>query len=154
MIGRMAIRDILKMGDARLLRVAQAVTDFDTDELHRLVRDLVDTMRAADGAGLAAPQIGVDLQVVIFGSDAVNPRYPDAPPVPRLTPRETQILRLVATGLSARQCMLTRSSQVKSSWSWRDKLGRETRMRAPSSNMATASSRVGGPSAGSRPDIS
>jgi len=83
MIGRMAIRDILKMGDARLLRVAQAVTDFDTDELHRLVRDLVDTMRAADGAGLAAPQIGVDLQVVIFGSDAVNPRYPDAPPVPR-----------------------------------------------------------------------
>lgn len=83
MIGCMAIRDILKMGDARLLRVAQAVTDFDTDELHRLVRDLVDTMRAADGAGLAAPQIGVDLQVVIFGSDAVNPRYPDAPPVPR-----------------------------------------------------------------------
>ena len=51
MIGRMAIREILKMGDPRLLRVAQAVTAFDTDDLHQLVRDLVDTMRAADGAG-------------------------------------------------------------------------------------------------------
>ncbi len=79
----MAIHPILKMGDPRLLRVAQPVTAFDTDELHLLVRDMVDTMRAADGAGLAAPQIGVDLQVVIFGTDAVNPRYPDAPPVPR-----------------------------------------------------------------------
>jgi peptide deformylase len=71
------------MGDARLLRVAQAVTDFDTDELHLLITDLLDTMKAADGAGLAAPQIGVDLQVVIFGSDALNPRYPEAPVVPR-----------------------------------------------------------------------
>ena len=79
----MAIHPILKMGDPRLLRVAQPVTAFDTDELHLLVRDMVDTMRAADGAGLAAPQIGIDLQVVIFGTDAVNPRYPDAPPVPR-----------------------------------------------------------------------
>ena len=83
MIGRMAIREILKMGDPRLLRVAQAVTAFDTDDLHQLVRDLVDTMRAADGAGLAAPQIGVDLQVVIFGTGQSNPRYPDAAPVPR-----------------------------------------------------------------------
>lgn len=79
----MAVREILKMGDARLLRVAQAVSAFDTDALHQLVRDMLDTMRAADGAGLAAPQIGVDLQVVIFGSGAVNPRYPHAPPVPR-----------------------------------------------------------------------
>lgn len=79
----MAIHPILKMGDPRLLRVAQPVTAFDTDALHLLVRDMVDTMRAADGAGLAAPQIGVDLQLVIFGTDAVNPRYPDAPPVPR-----------------------------------------------------------------------
>ena len=71
------------MGDPRLLRVAQPVTAFDTDALHLLVRDMVDTTRAADGAGLAAPQIGVDLQLVIFGTDAVNPRYPDAPPVPR-----------------------------------------------------------------------
>jgi peptide deformylase len=79
----MAVREILKMGDARLLRVAKPITAFDTDEIHRLVADMFDTMRAADGAGLAAPQIGVDLQLVIFGSDERNPRYPDAPVVPR-----------------------------------------------------------------------
>ncbi len=79
----MAVRDILKMGDTRLLRVASPVADFDTDELHLLITDMLDTMRAANGAGLAAPQIGVDLQLVIFGSGEVIPRYPDAPPVPR-----------------------------------------------------------------------
>lgn len=79
----MTVREILKMGDPRLLRVAQPVTEFDTDALHTLVADMVDTMHAASGAGLAAPQIGVDLQVVIFGTDAPNPRYPDAPVVPR-----------------------------------------------------------------------
>jgi peptide deformylase len=79
----MAIREILKMGDPRLLRIAQPVAAFDTDELHLLVRDMFETMRAVDGAGLAAPQIGVDQQLVIFGTDAVNPRYPDAPVVPR-----------------------------------------------------------------------
>ncbi len=79
----MAVRDILKMGDERLLRIALPVTRFDSDELHLLVTDMLDTMRAANGAGLAAPQIGVDLQLVIFGTDAPNPRYPDAPPVPR-----------------------------------------------------------------------
>ena len=79
----MAVREILKMGDQRLLRVAQPVTTFDTDELHLLVRDMVDTMAAVNGAGLAAPQIGVDLQLVIFGTDAPNPHYPDAPVVPR-----------------------------------------------------------------------
>ena len=79
----MAIRDILKMGDPRLLRVAQPVRAFDTPELHALLADMQDTMVAANGAGLAAPQIGVDLQVVIFGTDAPNPRYPEAPPVPR-----------------------------------------------------------------------
>ena len=79
----MAVRKILKMGDARLLRVAQPVAQFDTDELHLLITDLLDTMAAANGAGLAAPQIGVDLQVVIFGSGGVSPRYPDAPPIPR-----------------------------------------------------------------------
>ena len=79
----MAVREILKMGDARLLRVAAPVTQFDTDELHLLITDMLDTMRAANGAGLAAPQIGVDLQLVIFGSGELNPRYPDAPPVPR-----------------------------------------------------------------------
>jgi peptide deformylase len=79
----MAVREILKLGDARLLRVAQPVRAFDTPELRALVTDMEDTMKAANGAGLAAPQIGVDLQLVIFGSDVVNPRYPDAPPVPR-----------------------------------------------------------------------
>jgi peptide deformylase len=79
----MTVRTILKMGDPRLLRVAQPVTDFDSDALHLLVRDMIETMAAADGAGLAAPQIGVDLQLVIFGTDAPNPRYPDAPLVPR-----------------------------------------------------------------------
>ncbi|HWI83407.1 peptide deformylase [Ramlibacter sp.] len=79
----MTVREILKMGDARLLRVAQPVAAFDTDELHLLVTDLFDTMRAASGAGLAAPQIGVDLQLVIFGTDGPNPRYPEAPVVPR-----------------------------------------------------------------------
>jgi peptide deformylase len=78
----MTVRDILKMGDARLLRVAQAVTAFDSDALHLLITDLLDTMSAANGAGLAAPQIGVDLQVVIFGSHDRNPRYPDRPVVP------------------------------------------------------------------------
>ena len=78
----MAIYPILKMGDARLLRTAQPVTEFDTDAMHQLVQDLLDTMRAANGAGLAAPQIGVDLQVVFFGSHERNPRYPDRPLVP------------------------------------------------------------------------
>ena len=79
----MAVREILKMGDSRLLRIAQMVQALDSDALHLLVTDLLDTMRAAHGAGLAAPQIGVDLQVVIFGSDERNPRYPDRPLVPR-----------------------------------------------------------------------
>lgn len=79
----MAVREILKMGDARLLRVAQPVTKFNTPELTALLADMEDTMKAASGAGLAAPQIGVDLQVVVFGTDTVNPRYPDAPPVPK-----------------------------------------------------------------------
>lgn len=79
----MTIREILRMGDARLLRVAQPVQEFDTDELHLLISDLFDTMQAASGAGLAAPQIGIDLQVVVFGTNQINPRYPDAPLVPR-----------------------------------------------------------------------
>jgi peptide deformylase len=79
----MAVHPILKMGDERLLRIAQPVAQFDTPDLHRLVADMFDTMAAASGAGLAAPQIGVNLQLVIFGTDAPNPRYPDAPLVPR-----------------------------------------------------------------------
>lgn len=78
----MTVREILKMGDPRLLRMAQKVSDFDSDALHLLVTDMLDTMRAANGAGLAAPQIGVDLQLVIFGSFERNPRYPDRPVVP------------------------------------------------------------------------
>lgn len=75
------IRTVLRMGDPRLLRVARPVERLDTPELHALVADLFDTMADRDGAGLAAPQIGVDLRVVIFGFDS-NPRYPQAGPVP------------------------------------------------------------------------
>ncbi len=78
----MTVRDILKMGDARLLRMAEPVQAFDTPELHALIADMRETMSAVHGAGLAAPQIGVNLQLVIFGSTAVNPRYPDRPAVP------------------------------------------------------------------------
>ena len=91
----MAIQTILKMGDPRLLRVAQPVLHFNTPQLRALLVDLQDTMRAANGAGLAAPQIGVDLQVVIFGSGEFNPRYPDAPVVPR-----TVLINPVLTTLS------------------------------------------------------
>ncbi len=79
----MTIQEILKMGDARLLRTAQPVTEFDTDALHLLISDMFYTMQSVDGAGLAAPQIGVDLQLVIFGSGQRNERYPDAPLVPQ-----------------------------------------------------------------------
>ena len=77
----MTVHTILKMGDPRLNRVAQPVLQFDTPELHQLIVDMQDTMRVADGAGLAAPQIGVDLQVVIFGSGQINPRYPLEEPI-------------------------------------------------------------------------
>ncbi|MFC7299406.1 peptide deformylase [Herminiimonas aquatilis] len=77
----MSVREILKMGDPRLLRVAEPVTEFNTPELHSLIADMFDTMHAANGAGLAAPQIGVNLRLVIYGFKQ-NTRYPDAPPVP------------------------------------------------------------------------
>lgn len=93
----MTVREILKMGDPRLLRVAQPVRAFDTPELHALVDDLFETMHAVDGAGLAAPQIGVDLAVVIFGFKQ-NQRYPDAPPVP-----ETVLINPVITPLSSEE---------------------------------------------------
>ncbi len=89
----MTVREILKMGDPRLLRVAQPVTAFNTRELHALVADLVDTMRAADGAGLAAPQIGVDQALVIFGVRN-NTRYPDADAVPETVLINPQITPL------------------------------------------------------------
>ena len=78
----MTVREILRMGDDRLLRVAEPVTAFNTPELHALLQDMRETMVAANGAGLAAPQIGVNLQLVIFGSTVVNPRYPDRELVP------------------------------------------------------------------------
>ncbi|WP_175625701.1 MULTISPECIES: peptide deformylase [Oxalobacteraceae] len=77
----MTVREILKMGDPRLLRVAEPVKEFGTPELEALIADMFDTMHAANGAGLAAPQIGVNLRLVIYGFKQ-NTRYPDAPPVP------------------------------------------------------------------------
>jgi peptide deformylase len=76
-----AVREILKMGDPRLLRIAQPVREFGTPGLKALIDDMFETMAAARGAGLAAPQIGEDLQLVIFGVEHTE-RYPDAPPVP------------------------------------------------------------------------
>ena len=77
----MAVRPVLRMGDPRLLQVSAPVSAFGTPELRELVQDMQDTMAAMNGAGIAAPQIGVQLQVVIFGVGA-NPRYPDADQVP------------------------------------------------------------------------
>jgi peptide deformylase len=90
----MAVREILKMGDPRLLRMAEPVREFGTPEMEALIADMFDTMHAANGAGLAAPQIGVNLQVVIYGFKQ-NPRYPDAPQVP-----ETVLVNPVLTPLS------------------------------------------------------
>ena len=77
----MAIKTVLRMGEPLLLEVAQPVTQFDTPELHDLIQDMHDTMDEMTGAGIAAPQIGVSLRVVIFGVGS-NPRYPDAEQVP------------------------------------------------------------------------
>lgn len=93
----MTVRDILKMGDPRLLRQAELVRKFDTSELHTLIADMFDTMKAVNGAGLAAPQIGINLQLVIFGFQH-NPRYPEAPAVP-----ETVLINPVLKPLSDEQ---------------------------------------------------
>jgi peptide deformylase len=77
----LAIKTVLRMGEPLLLEKAQPITQFDTPELHALIADMQDTMAAMNGAGIAAPQIGVSLQVVIFGVGG-NPRYPDAEQVP------------------------------------------------------------------------
>jgi len=89
------LHPILKMGDPRLLRTAQKIEQFDTPELHQLIADMFETMRHANGAGLAAPQIGVDLQLVIFGFKS-NPRYPDAEQVP-----ETVLINPILTPLTS-----------------------------------------------------
>ncbi|MEY4514684.1 MAG: hypothetical protein RLZZ450_6806 [Pseudomonadota bacterium] len=78
----MTVREILKMGDPRLLRVAKPVESFGTPALKALIADMFESMEAASGVGLAAPQIGVDLAVVIFGF-VNSERYPEAPAVPR-----------------------------------------------------------------------
>jgi peptide deformylase len=88
------IRDVVRMGDPRLLLVAKPVQETGTAELAQLVEDMFDTMHAEGGVGLAAPQIGVDLQVVVFGFER-HDRYPDAPPVPR-----TVLINPVITPLS------------------------------------------------------
>ncbi|HQU48793.1 MAG TPA: peptide deformylase [Casimicrobiaceae bacterium] len=88
------IRDVLRMGDPRLWRVSEPVRRFGTRELEELLVDLRDTMAAENGAGLAAPQIGVGLRVVIFGVES-NPRYPDAESVPY-----TELVNPVLTPLS------------------------------------------------------
>ena len=75
------IREVLKMGDPRLLQQARSLAQFDTPELHALIADMRDTMAHLSGAGLAAPQIGIDLQLVIFGVER-NPRYPQAEEIP------------------------------------------------------------------------
>ena len=90
----MTVREILKMGDPRLLRVAEPVTEFGTPEMDALIADMFETMHAVDGAGLAAPQIGVNLQLVIYGFKD-NQRYPEAPPVP-----ETVLINPILTPLS------------------------------------------------------
>lgn len=90
----MSVHEILRMGDPRLLRQAEPVTEFGTPALKTLIADMFDTMYAANGAGLAAPQIGVNRQLVIFGFKN-NVRYPDAPAVP-----ETVLINPVITPLS------------------------------------------------------
>lgn len=91
------IKPVLKMGGPRLLRIAEKVLDFDTPQLHALLDDMRDTMHALNGAGLAAPQIGVNQRVVIFGVDH-NPRYPDAEVVP-----QTVLINPVITPLNETQ---------------------------------------------------
>src|SRR5438876_9007386 len=88
------IREVLRMGDPRLLERSQEVARFNTSAIDALLADMRDTMRKYDGAGLAAPQVGVPLRVVIFGVER-NPRYPDAEPVPY-----TEIINPVLVPLS------------------------------------------------------
>lgn len=93
----MAIKAVLRMGDPRLLEAAAPVAAFDTPELHELIRDMRETMASLNGAGLAAPQIGTGLQVVVFGIDA-NPRYPGVEAVP-----DTVLINPVLTPLDDEQ---------------------------------------------------
>ena len=89
------IRSVLRMGDPRLLEISKPIAEFDTPELHTLVTDMRETMASLDGAGLAAPQIGVPLRMVIFGVKE-NPRYPGAAEVP-----ETVLVNPIITPLGS-----------------------------------------------------
>ena len=96
------IREILKMGDERLLRIAPPVPPemFDSPELWQLIDDMFQTMKHVGGVGLAAPKSGVDLQLVIFGFEA-SERYPEAPPVPQtilITPLITPLSPVLEEG--------------------------------------------------------
>ena len=91
----MAVKAVLRMGDARLWQRAEPVSRFDTPQLHALLVDMRDTMQALNGAGLAAPQIGVSLRVVIFGVEH-NERYPEAESVP-----ETVLINPVITAMGS-----------------------------------------------------
>ena len=96
----MAIKSVLKMGDPRLLKVAKNVNNFNTSALDALIRDMQETMVSLDGAGLAAPQIGVSLQVIIFGIEK-NMRYPDAETVPftvLINPKVTPLTKEMEEG--------------------------------------------------------
>lgn len=94
----MAIRQVLRMGDARLLKAADPVSHYDSDELRSLLADMRDTMLSLNGVGLAAPQIGISLNVVIFAVEQ-NSRYPDAETVP-----ETVLINPVITHLNDKMC--------------------------------------------------
>ena len=95
----MAIRTVLRMGDPFLLQIAKPVAAFDTETLHALIQDMEDTMLAMNGAGIAAPQIGVSLRAVIFGqkNPTQNPRYPDADNVPYTVLINPEITELTQT---------------------------------------------------------
>jgi peptide deformylase len=117
----MAVREVLKMGDPRLLRIAQPVETFSTQALHQLVQDMTDTMRHLNGAGLAAPQVGVDLQVVIF-EVSQNPRYPEAENVPftvLINPSITPLTDLMEEGwegclsIPGLRGLVTRHSKIR-----------------------------------------
>ena len=92
----MAIRPVLRMGDARLLQRAEPAGGFGSGELRALLEDMRDTMQALNGIGLAAPQIGVNLRVVIFGVQK-NPRYPDAETIPETVLINPSIMALDET---------------------------------------------------------
>lgn len=150
----MAVRSILRMGNPRLLEPAAPVSAFATPELRALVADLYDTMRAAGGAGLAAPQIGVGLQVVVFGF-ASSPRYPDAEPVPQTVLVNSQITALddetdeawegclSVPGLRAASCRASAASATLASTprAWRS-IARSAASMLASSSMSAITCRV------------